>query len=178
MKLLSVLIGIVLIVLGFAVLFLFIVIPSFYRSIDQAPVLKSILQPILCQSGEALTSTQIISHDEQGTGYTADFSCVNTRGQSRDVNGMAWLYGVGGFLVPFLIGLALVIVAGRSRKAASLATPTYIQGTQGWYPGQQGGMAGPASAIVRLKDLKSALDAGLITQAEFETKRQEILREA
>ena len=171
-------IGILLMLVAGAVLNLFIVAPSTMRSIDQAPALKSILQPILCQSDEALTSTQIISHDFEGTGFTANFACVNKQGQARDVNSKAWLFGTVGSVVPFLIGLALVIVAGRSMKSAAQAKKSQTAHSQGFTPPLQIGIEGASSSTAHLNALKSALDAGLITEAQYETARQVINREA
>src|SRR5260221_14633488 len=102
MKRLLVVIGIVLVTLGIVPLLVFLVVPSGMRSIDQAPAIKNFLQPVMCQAGETLSSKQQITHEDGGTSFTAYFSCVNARGQARDVTSTSWLYGIGGFVVPLL----------------------------------------------------------------------------
>ncbi len=171
-KVIILVIGILLMLVAGAVLNVFIVMPATVHSIDQAPTLKNVLQPILCQPDEALTSTQIISRDFEGTGYTANFACVNRQGQKRDVNAKVWLYGIAGSLVPFLIGLALVVIAANSLKSSAKKSASM----QGFSTLQQSGWNASVSAAseARLNALKSALDAGLITEAQYEAQRQQI----
>ncbi len=166
MKKILVFIGIVVVALGIMPLLAFLVVPATMRSIDQAPALKAFLQPIMCQSRETLTSTQSITHDLGGTSFNANFSCVNAQGQARDVTSTAWVYGVGGFVVPLLIAIVLISLGTRKPKRKVPSTAAQISQRQGGF-----------SVADRLNALKSDLDAGLITEAQFEAERQLINRQ-
>src|SRR5258708_9441417 len=116
MKKILVFIGIGVVALGIVPLLAFLVVPAMMRSIDQAPALKEVLQPIMCQSRETLTSTQSITHDRGGTSFNANFSCLNAQVQARDGTSTAWVYGVGGFLVPLLVAIVLITLGTRKPK--------------------------------------------------------------
>ena len=125
-----VLIGILLMVVGFGVLFGVIVIPVLPQTEDNATV-TNYLTPILCNPGEKLIREQYVTHDSDGTGYSMTPYCVNSERQKEDVTGRWVLIGAGGFIVPFLLGLLLTIVSAARRQQNALfqAVPNSYGGT-------------------------------------------------
>jgi len=84
-----VLFGILLMVVGFVMLFAVIVIPVLPQTNDNATV-ANYLTPLLCNSGEKLIRDQYQTYDSDGTGYSMTPYCVNSEGQKR-------MLRVGGF---------------------------------------------------------------------------------
>jgi hypothetical protein len=114
-----VLLGILLMVIGFAALFGIIVIPVLPPTEDNATV-NNYLTPLLCQPGEKLIREQYQTYDSDGTGYSMTPYCVNSERQREDVTGRWVLFGAGGFIVPFLLGLLLTIVSAARRQQNAL----------------------------------------------------------
>src|SRR5262249_17080337 len=214
MKNLVVIIGVILLLFAFAVMAVFIVIPAVLPSISDAPFIRDTLQTLLCKEGQTLTDKHRTFPQPGRPVTTITTSCVNNEGQSRDVTGQAILYGIVGYLVPFLTGLFMVIIGANRRRRYTMQSFSTLGG-QGFsmnnlnymdnlkmagldvnvdpdgkvtvklpdgrvISGQQGMVSafGNVNSLTdRLKELKSAYDAGLITQSEFEAKREEILKE-
>lgn len=113
--------GILLIVVAVAILFGIIVIPVLPLTQDNASV-DNYLAALLCKSGEKMVREQYSTRDSRGTSYSMTPYCVNSERQREDVSGKWVLYGAGGFVVPFLVGLTLIIVganrAVRQQQAA------------------------------------------------------------
>ncbi len=215
MKLMTIL-GTILMILAFVVMFGFIIIPAVVPSFSDAPIIHDMFQTLFCKPGETIADAHATYNPEPGkTVTTVSLSCVNNENQAREIDSAPIIVGTVGFLVPFLIGLFMVIVGTSRNRKPQLFTPSFIQpnglNTQGFSLNSMGidinmdengevtvktpdgrvltghqmkvgsmssMLAGGASSLTdRLKDLKSALDSGLITQSEYDEKREEILKE-
>ncbi len=117
-----VLLGIVLMIAGFVALFGVIVIPVLPPTENDVNI-NNYLTTLLCKPGEKLTRDLYHRSDSRGTSYSMTPYCVNNERQREDVTGRWVLIGAGGFVVPFLIGLFMVIAGAASatrRKTANL----------------------------------------------------------
>lgn len=163
-------------------LLVIVVLPS-VADVKDIPPLNNLLQSVFCERGETLDVQQHVSRWAGETSYSATYTCINEDEVERDVTGRATMIGILVFIVPFLLGLFTVIgtsisVANRAASSAirdnvtSVFTITNPMRNHNF----EGGSA-KDSTTARLRDLKSAYDQGLITEAEYELKRKEILRE-
>lgn len=114
--------GTLLMALGMVLLFGFIVIPSVPGAGDSDLVVGS-LEPLFCKTGEALEIDSRQQTDMRGTMYSADTYCVNNDGARREVTDRVNMYGLVGFVGPFLVGLLLMLggvigMASRATRAA------------------------------------------------------------
>jgi hypothetical protein len=176
--------GVFLMVFAFVVLFTFIILPSVISSFDNVPPLKAAYELVFCKTGETLHDSRTTYNPSPGTTVTTvDVSCVDKEGKERDISGDAISVGAVGYLVPFLVGLFMTLLAASREKVPP--TSTYVPSVQVHHdpipsinrvepPDKEKHLE---SAITRLKELKSALDSGLITQAEYDAKHKEILRD-
>ncbi len=128
-----ILVGIILIVVAFVILFGIIVIPVLPPTEDNVSI-NTYLQTLLCNPGEKFVRDQYQTRDSDGTGYSMTPYCVNSERQREDVTGKWVLYGGGGFTVFFLIGLIFVIsgasgAAGRRTGQLFQAVPNSFGGT-------------------------------------------------
>lgn len=117
--------GCLLIILAMVALIGIIVIPVI-PDLD-APTNASIdayLGTLLCNKNETIVRDQYQTRDSDGTSYSMNVFCQAAEGDPKDVTPKWVLYGIGGFLVPFLIGLLLFIVgmAARARRSISNLT--------------------------------------------------------
>lgn len=197
--------GIVLMVVAFAILGFFIVIPAVVPSVDDTPWLHGPYQALFCHGDETLGSDSETFNPRPGeTDTTLTLSCVDSQGNARDVSGNVIKIGMIGYLAPFLIGLFMWTTGNNRKKQA--ATPTYAAVYNGRL-GQEsitvnrggrritvdksgnyviGASDGSAtddstdespSTLERLKTLKTAYEQGLITQNEYESKHEALLKE-
>jgi hypothetical protein len=127
-----VLVGILLMFVGFIALFAVIVIPVLPSTEDSVTV-NNYLTPLLCNPGEKLIREQYQTRDSDGTGYSMTPYCVNSERHREDVTGKWVLIGAGGFLAPFLIGLLVTIVSASA--AARRRTGQLLNA----YPNSYGG---------------------------------------
>ncbi len=164
--------GIALMIIAFVFMFTFIIIPAVIPSFDALPPLKATYQVLFCKApGTTVT--------------TIDLGCTNRTGQSRDIGQEPIAVGAGGYFATFLPGLFIFMAASSKRKqpynvadhADSLQQLQEASRAARKDMGLDAQLEGTKSATSRLEELKSALNEGLITPAEFESKRQEILRE-
>ena len=177
-------IGILLILVAVAALMLVVVLPA-VMDVKDVPTLNNALQRVLCQSGETLSTERHVGPSyDGGTSYSATYYCTNNDEVERDVTGAATLMGMVIFVIPFLIGLFMIIgssfgMAGRAvTTTIGSATSTILTMSADNKRKQSVSMGGEKDSISdRLRDLKSAYDQGLITEAEYELKRKEILRQ-
>ncbi len=194
-------VGIALMVIAFAILGYFIVIPAVMPSVQDTPWLHGPYQALFCHSGETLGSDSETYHPRPGeTDTTLTLSCVDAQGNARDVSGSVIAVGMIGYLAPFLIGLFMWTTGNNQKKQT--ATPTYADVYNGKLGKEsitvnRGGRqitvdkngdygvgvsdssatdADSPSALKRLKTLKTAYEQGLITQDEYESKREELLK--
>jgi hypothetical protein len=182
--------GVFLMVFAFVVLFTFIVLPAVISSFDSVPPLKGVYELMFCKTGETLQDSRTTYRPSPGTTVTTvQVACVDNEGNGRDISNDAISVGVFGYLVPFLVGLFTALIAASREKIPSPSKPTPPRTSK---PSAQvrkdpipsANRAQPTereqvleSAITRLKELKSALDLGLITQAEYDAKHKEILND-
>ena len=155
--------------------------------IDSVPCMTPILQSLLCEGGETVNVERHSYSRRPGeTSYSATYFCTNNEEVQRDVTGRAIMIGIAVFVVPFLIGLFMIIGGsiGMAGKAASAAvggaTSTIMTMSADSARVNRNGFGPPVgkdSITERLKALKNAYDQGLITEAEYESKRQQILGE-
>jgi len=172
-------IGIILIIISFAIMSVFIIIPAIAPSLDDIAPIRDLFQTMFCAQHEKISADYDVYTRPGEYDRSMTLSCVNSENQQRDVSGQPILYGIVGYLIPFLVGLVLTIVGGGNRW--SRAPVTFSGGftstgdTQGYSSNYQNS---PTSLTDRLQELKLAHDAGLITQEEYETRRKDIINEA
>ncbi len=180
-----VILGVVLMVVAFVILFLFIIGPSMF-TIEDAPLLKNVLQTLACQPGENLTASYSTYDTPTSTTRSTDLSCVDSGGNARDVSGNLIGIGAVGYFVPFLVGLFMTIIAGNQKKTSTSYTGNFIRvnsrNTDDFLtPTAQDYASAPEPdhkpLAQRLQELKDAYSAGLITEAEYKAKRAEVLEE-
>jgi hypothetical protein len=221
MRSLLVIVGTILIIAGSAAMIFLIIVPAVLPSFNDAPIMRSAFQTMFCKPGETLTDSHATYRPEPGkTVSTVSLGCINNENQVTEITEKLIVFGTVGFIVPFLVGLFMVITGTSMKKP--VFTQTFVQSgfsqTDVSQPhgfslnamgidinmdengevvvktpdgrvlkGHQmqmntlntlGSLSGvPVHLTDRLQELKSALDSGLITQTEYDSKRQEILRE-
>ncbi|MBA3869086.1 MAG: SHOCT domain-containing protein [Anaerolineae bacterium] len=182
--------GIILMVFAFVILTVFIILPSVV-TLDDTPFLKNIMQSVACQPGEKLTASYSTYDTPTSTTRSTYMSCVNSEGQERDASQQLIGIGAVGYLGPFLVGLFMTLLAGNLAKKDRLqkANAQVAEATSTWDDSWKdrtnqasvGNYSEPAPAHVsltqRLQELKEARNAGLITDAEYTTKRKALLNE-
>jgi hypothetical protein len=165
---------------------------------DKEPVLN-ILEPILCAPGENLTMSVVVTHDFDGTGYSGDYDCVRPDETSYDVTDKSFILAGAAFTIPFLIGLVMVIVAFNRAVRGVIPTGT-VEINPAWntpsmstsvsqafhsqsVPSNTYSFDAPASTpgntelTSRLKQLRDAYDAGMISHDEYERTRADLLKD-
>lgn len=160
------------------------------------PVMERIMDTVLCRADEDITERL---GPQTYEGQETDFLCEDSAGATRDVTLPAFGLMVAMFVVPFLVGLFMLINSGKrmvnSRMAAALetlqtegmvlnpdsASPIVIDGAvfrQAVASG--GGVSGgsrdmPKDLATRLAELQDARDQGLISSAEYDRMRRTIM---
>jgi hypothetical protein len=179
-----ILLGVLMDVIATAAMLFFVVLPS-VMPIDSVPGMRPILQGLLCERGETIN---VESHTYTRPGRvstSANFYCVRESGAEREVTGKAIMIGIIGFVVPLLAGIFLIISGSASQKKKRYQTGVgaVLEGfgisidDPSAFQVVTTDVIGRSSLTDRLKALKAAYDQGLITEAEYESKRKEILRE-
>src|SRR5690606_30254094 len=176
--------GVFLIILSFVTL-AFGIVPLFVEG--KEPFLN-IMEPILCAPGENLTMEVVVTHHYDGTGYSGDFDCHRPNETSYDVTGKAFLLGAASFTVPFLIGLVMSIRAFNHAVRGVIPTNPAHYNT-GWgqpsvsttvsnaFHSMNTPTAGNTELTQRLKQLRDAYDAGMISHEEYERTRADLLKD-
>jgi hypothetical protein len=164
----------------------------------------NIMQPFLCAPGEDITMVVVVTHDFEGTGYSGDFDCHPADAASYDVTAKAFILGAASFTIPFLIGLFMCIAAFNRAVRGVISTRT-VEINSGWNqpsmstavsnafhsmnqppnsmgfgasaPAAPAPAAGNAELTQRLKQLRDAYDAGMISHEEYERTRAELLKD-
>jgi hypothetical protein len=174
--------GIALIVFSVVILVVFIIAPAVF-TIDDAPFLKSIMQAAACNSGEELTAHYSTYSTPGTTTRMTALSCVNNEQQARDVSGQIIGIGAVGYLVPFLVGLFMSLLAGsqskENRVRGTSTRSNFDNGTLSAFSDSRINAVteGHIPLAQRLQELKDAYSAGLITEVEYKTKREALLNE-
>ena len=197
-----VLFGIVFIIA--AVVFLLL---SVAPAVIEHQALLDLWQPIYCDAGDQLTAERIVEPTfDGGTGFSAIYACVRQNGATYDVTAKSWVITGVGFTVPLLLGILMIVVSGRSqredegdvlqqqyrmsqynaaRRQGQMPSVTVMSASMDAAPSaefpfdvpdapQAGGLADLSR---KLEELQTALEHNLITRAEYDQKREEILRE-
>ncbi len=168
--------GIALVVFAFAVLTLFIILPAVV-TLDDAPLLKSVMQLVACKPNEVLTGDYSTYETPTSSTRSTDLSCVDDEHQARDVNGLLIGIGAVGYVVPFLVGLFMALLAGsqtQKQRARKSSPPSNYTRTQNY----SAPLPDHVPLAQRLQELKDAQHAGLITEAEYTEKRRALLDES
>ncbi|MBI1259811.1 MAG: hypothetical protein GC204_20275 [Chloroflexi bacterium] len=195
MKRLMRIFGAVLIVLAFTILTIFIIAPAIIMPLDNAPLLKSIMQAAVCSSNETLTA-EYSTYTVPGSSTTSiSYHCVDGEQNAREVGDDIIKAGGISYVVLFLIGLFTFLSSTQDSDKKSKAKAAAAQRAEQMARAEQlealveaGGKGVGVSAsrhnhsqsdhiplAQQLQELKDALDAGLITEAEYKAKRLELL---
>lgn len=153
------------------VFMMFSIIPAV---IPDSQAVLDILERFYCDNpGDQLSAEQIITHDSDGTGYSADYTCMGRDERPYNVTGKAIVLTIIGFTVPLLLGIFFFISAG-SRLNRQIQ-PQVLQ----TYPslGQIEAIGASPDLPARLQQLKDAYDQNLMTTDEYNRKREELLRD-
>jgi hypothetical protein len=177
--------GCLLMIIAMVALFAIIVIPVLPPTENMSEV-DDLLEPLLCEPGQEIERELYSQTDFDGTGYSMNVSCIDNEGQRTDATGRWVLVGVLAFTAPFLIGL-FGLIGGFTRmasKAAANAQSTVMSGagiekfvsvsTSGASPMMATSGSG-RSLSERLQEIQQAMDAGLISEGEYERLRKEVL---
>jgi hypothetical protein len=132
--------GCLLMLVAFGVLGAIVVIPTLPGAENNATIM-GLLEPVLCESGETLSQDTSVYTDTRGTTRSPHYYCEGDTTPRREVTDTATLYGVIGFVGPFLIGLLMVI--GGAIWMARRATQTMT--SQILTPSIPGGSYQPAA---------------------------------
>src|SRR5258708_34754794 len=103
MRRLIVITGIALMVFAFVILTIFIIASSVV-TLDDAPLLKSIMQSVVCRPNEVLTAHYSTYDTPTSTTRSTDLKCVDGEQNARDASQQIIQIGAIGYLGPFLIG--------------------------------------------------------------------------
>ncbi len=181
--------GAVLMVIAFIILTIFIIAPAAIMPLDNAPLLKGILQTAICQPNEELIAGYSTFSIPGETSTNIEFNCVDSQHNARDVSQQFIQIGGIGYIVLFLIGLFTFLsamrgsdqrtgvpAAAKASQQSSGASATVIPSGQAQFRTQAEPDHLPLAQ--RLQELKDALNARLITEAEYQSKRRELLDES
>ena len=196
--------GIALMIIAFVILTIFIIAPSIV-SLDDAPLLRGMMQMAVCRSDEVLTAGYS-TYRTPGTSTTSiNYHCVDGQQNARDVNQQIVQIGAFGYLVPFLIGLFTFLLNRSSGKKQGNLRPgsvasdiaalnSSIKEQEAIHKARMKSRSGGSSSnptgpvhsqahghsdhlplAQRLEELKEAFNAGLMTEGEYEARRKELL---
>ena len=162
-------------------LFMLVVLPVI-PFFEDSEFFDNLLKPVLCPDGE-ISREQYQYTDYEGTSYSMTVTCEDSRGRETDVTGSWIAIGVGSFLIPFLIGLFMVIFGANRGMRGMMKGIPQVQGFENY-----GGMTSAASfgaekpknsagktMAQKLQELEDAKRQGLITDSEYQSARQDIL---
>jgi hypothetical protein len=111
--------GILLMLVAFAALFVIVLLPT----IDPGNAFAlDLLQNIACDPGQKAEVEVVVTRDSDGTGYTPYLTCIGREGERIDASGKHFGVGIISFTVPFLIGLFMTIAGAKSRSQPSPQT--------------------------------------------------------
>lgn len=190
------LLGVILMIISFPLMFFFIL------GTELAPdTFNGLIETLLCR-GDETYNLETSSGYRPGLTYI-DMTCISPGGSARDVT--LWYFAVTGtsFIIPFMLGLMLLMRGLKPVMSATIRTgsapgairinnqtldldalmeqarsqpgghtQTFISTSA---PGSGGGSGNTLAD--RLRQLQEAYDAGLLTQAEYENQRRQIMRD-
>ncbi len=146
------------------------------------PLLK-IAAPFVCPGGDFLLESEMYSYKPGQTGVIRNWYCVtNPSVEPKDVTFIAMLVaGIIYGLIIFILWTLFFSKKPNPQQLESILAMNNASAQQGMKLTQMKNanqMMQQAGEIAqRLKDLQELLDAGYITQQEFEEKRAEIIKQ-
>jgi hypothetical protein len=169
--------------LSMIALFLLIVLPVI-PLFEDSEFFDNILKPVVCPDGE-IRREQYQTTDSEGTGYNMNVYCEDNEGDEVDVT-MQWFgIGIAAFLIPFLIGLFMMITGFNKGVRGMMGGMPQVQGYDGYEsygtPASFGSPMGAKptsqakSLTEKLQELEDAKRQGLINEVEYQQMREEIL---
>lgn len=122
--------GCFLIILSMVLLFAIIVIPVIPLTAENRTI-DDYLKTLLCEPSQRLVREQYSTTDFDGTGYSMTVFCETSKNVREDVTAKWTIYGIIGFLAPFLFGLLLFLV-GIVRRATKAVGMGNLVGASGF----------------------------------------------
>jgi hypothetical protein len=146
------------------------------------PGILTVAQPLLCPDGQ-ITSQNESRTDNSGTMTTYYARCVSSTGEVRPLDQFQTLAATTGLLcIPMIIivGIPLALLMRPAKVEDALGAGVFGSGQIQPNPAlqrQPGSMpdANQTNLNAKLKQLEEAYRAGLITDAEYNQRRKEIL---
>jgi hypothetical protein len=200
MRRIGCLLGVFLIVFSFVAMAVLVVIPVLPFG-ENNPTLMAIKGALLCAPGQNYVMEGRNFSDVRGSGRTFQVYCVKEDGTKINVMDKDFLVSIIAFVVPFLIGLFLIIslsvsAAQRQARRAMQGVPSAKLTDKGVIsvggmqirvqPGMSASSAGseffhaqkqPLDLAGKLEQIEEARTKGLITQDEYDRMRKHILDE-
>ncbi len=146
------------------------------------PPLNLIAKPFVCPNGQ-MTYQESTSNPLPGTTYTTiGWYCVNRRSESTtqlDIFQIAVAAGIPyGLVISVLALIAVVVLRRRGTDARSPAYTPPARRAAAHLPANISGPPAPsAGSLARMQELKRLRAAQLITEAEYQHKHDEILKD-
>ena len=189
-----VLVGLIFVIMGVTVM-------SFAQSLETYEFSRNVVADVLCEPDEQITfERREVRQTWQN--HTTIYFCENSDGQKREINERLRLVTAAGFLIPFFIGMPMIMIGillvRKARRknmmqnfgAYNLQSGSNINFSQANIsPAQQAqigqilqsitntstALANTSTLADRLKQLDYAYQQGLITEEEYQHARQAIL---
>lgn len=170
-------------ILSMVALFMLVVLPVI-PLFEDTEFFDNMLQPLLCPDGE-ISREQYQYTDYEGTSYSMNVYCETDDGE-KDVTGTWIAIGIASFLIPFLIGLFLLIFSANRGMRGMMSAPS-LQGYDSYSMGSPVNIGSPMgekmknqpkSLSEKLQELEEAKRQGLISESEYQQMRQDILNDA
>ena len=145
------------------------------------PPLNLIAKPFVCPNGQ-MTYQESTSNPLPGTTYTLiGWYCVDSRAENTtqlDIFQIAVAAGIPyGLVIAVLALIAVVVLRRRSSATGQTYTPSARRAAAHRPAGTGGPPAPSAGSLARMQELKRLRAEQLITEAEYQHKRDEILKE-
>jgi hypothetical protein len=172
--------GCLLEIISMVALFMLVVLPVL-PFFEDSEFFDNMLKPVLCPDGD-IHREQYQTTDSEGTGYSMTVRCEDNEGDEEDVTGLWIAIGVGAFLIPFLIGLFMMIGGFNKGMRGMMAGLPGVQGYDSYSSGLPASFGAPMQAnpatktlTQKLQELEDARRQGLINELEYQKVREEIL---
>jgi hypothetical protein len=170
--------------LSMIALFMLVVLPVL-PFFEDSEFFDNLLKPVLCPDGD-IRREQYQTTDSEGTGYNMNVYCEDNEGDEVDITWQWFSIGVGGFLIPFLIGLFMMIGGFNKGMRGMMGSVPGIQGYDSYSSGLPANFGASFSSPMqanaagktlsqKLQELEDAKRQGLINELEYQKAREEIL---
>jgi hypothetical protein len=173
--------GCLLEIISMVALFMLVVLPVI-PIFEDSEFFDNMLKPVLCPDGTIRREQYQTYDDDDGTGYSMNVYCEDSEGDETDVTG-AWIgIGIAAFLIPFLIGLFMMINGFNKGVRGMMGGMPHVDNEVGYgtpasfgMPMQDKPKNQPKTMSEKLQELEQAKQQGLLTESEYQQARQEIL---